>query len=92
MIVSEVLATKESWYNIKLVSLQCFAAILLLIGYNFGYKSTNNIWSVTAASIATIVIAEPIIVWALYKTLPSFWTSISLILSIISIIIIILQE
>ena len=44
--------------------------VALLYGYWSGYKA-GGIWAVTAVSIGSIVVIEPILVWMMFHEMPS---------------------
>jgi hypothetical protein len=54
--------------------LMTIAWILLLLWYLYGYRAFNNIWVISAISITTIVIIEPILALILFKETPSVGT------------------
>jgi hypothetical protein len=43
----------------------------LVAGYMLGFRSFKNIWIVSAASITTILIIEPILAYAFFHQLPT---------------------
>ncbi len=60
--------------------LQLFLKMLLMIlvgggllstGYIFGYSLFKNIWVVSAISITSILIVEPVLAWAFFHQLPT---------------------
>jgi hypothetical protein len=48
-----------------------FAGICLVLAYWMGYRVVGNIWVVTIASLTSILILEPIVVFVMFKELPS---------------------
>ena len=48
-----------------------FAGVCLIFAYWMGYHVVGNIWVVTIASITSILILEPIVVFAMFKEIPS---------------------
>lgn len=60
--------------------------ISLVSGYIFGFKAFKNIWIVSAVSITTILIIEPILNYALFRQLPTRGASVGLLLGIIGFI------
>lgn len=58
---------------------------LLVYGYTFGYQAFKNIWIVTALSIASILVVEPVVAWFLFREVPTTGAMIALILGIIGI-------
>ncbi len=57
-----------------------FGASLLICGYALGFSAFKNIWIVTAVSITSILIVEPIINYAIFRQLPTAGALIGLIL------------
>ena len=62
------------------------AAALLVYGYIFGYQVFKNIWTVTAMSVAGILVVEPLVAWLLFREMPTTGAGIVLILGAIGII------
>lgn len=60
-IYGEMLATKSRFTWAVLCGV--IGQLSLLYGYWIGYKATGHVWSVTVASIGSIVIVEPILIW-----------------------------
>jgi hypothetical protein len=85
MICAEVLASKGSWYSPPVVSLQLASAIALLVLYNWGLKKIGDIWIVSVASVASVVIAEPIIVYALTRKIPGTYPAIGMLLALLAV-------
>lgn len=52
----------------------------LIFGYTFGYKAFKNIWIVSAISITSILIIEPIINYSIFRQVPTSGALIGLIL------------
>lgn len=57
-----------------------FAGAFLILGYILGYKSFKNIWIVSALSITSILIMEPVIGYLIFQQLPTRGAIIGLIL------------
>ena len=55
---------------IKMLLVVVVAGSLLLLGYYFGYYSFKDIWVVSVISVVSIIIAEPILNFIFFKTLP----------------------
>ena len=55
----------------KILPIIVLASTLLLIGYMLGLKSFKNIWVVSAISITSILIMEPIIAYTVTNQLPT---------------------
>jgi hypothetical protein len=86
-IYSEIIAAKNInsfattfW---KMSGIMALAGLLLIAGYMFGLKYLNNIWVVGVVSIASIIIMEPIITYALFHELPSRGAFLGLILGML---------
>jgi hypothetical protein len=47
------------------------AGIPLLYGYRVGAETANSVWPVFVVSIASIVIVEPLLIWAMLRDRPS---------------------
>jgi len=60
--------------------------VLLVAGYILGYSKFQNIWVVTAISIGSIVIFEPILAMLLFRQIPTFGSGVGLILGVLAII------
>ncbi len=58
-----------------------------IAGYILGYKSFQNIWIVSALSITSILIIEPILGYALFQQLPTKGAFLGLILAVIGFIV-----
>jgi hypothetical protein len=69
-IYSEMLVAKEPrwWWTFFLITL---AGIPLLIGYHYGYKAFGSMWAVMVVSIVSILLVEPVLVWVMFKELPT---------------------
>ncbi len=89
-IYSEVIAarnihtfTATFW---KMSAVMTLAGLLLIAGYMLGLKYLNNIWIVGAVSIASIIITEPLITYAIFHELPSRGALIGLVLGILGLL------
>jgi hypothetical protein len=56
------------------------AGALLIAGYMYGYRSFKNIWMVSALSITSILIMEPLIGYLVFQQLPTRGAVLGLIL------------
>ena len=54
--------------------------VLLVAGYTFGFKYFQNIWIVSAVSITSILIIEPVLAYSFFHQLPTRGAWIGLIL------------
>lgn len=87
-VVSEMVAAKAhhatsqsfSVIYIKSCVLIALAGCFLIAGYMLGYKSNKNIWVVSAMSITSILIMEPLIGYIIFQQLPTRGAFIGLIL------------
>ncbi|MEK7159794.1 MAG: hypothetical protein AAB766_04835 [Patescibacteria group bacterium] len=55
----------------KMLALFTLAGGFLIAGYILGFKAFKNIWIVSAASITSILIIEPILAWTIFHQLPT---------------------
>lgn len=69
-IYSEMLVAKKPdwWWTFFLITL---AGIPLLIGYHYGYKAFGNMWAVMVVSVVSILLVEPVLVFVMFKELPT---------------------
>ena len=51
---------------------------LLVAGYMIGYFHLRNIWIITAISIGSILIVEPLLALLLFRQLPTFGAAVGL--------------
>jgi len=56
---------------LRLLPLIVAGSILLLAGYMLGYRTFRNIWLVSAISITSILIIEPLLAWTLFHQAPT---------------------
>ena len=56
---------------LKMFFVIIIAGGFLIAGYMLGFKSFQNIWIVSAASITSILIIEPILAWAIFQQIPT---------------------
>ncbi len=89
-IYSEVIAAKNigNFSNTfwKMSVIMAIAGLLLIAGYMYGLKYWGNIWIVGVVSIASIIIMEPIITYALFHVLPSKGALVGLIFGIMGLL------
>ncbi|MCF5026113.1 hypothetical protein CQ014_13260 [Pseudomonas lurida] len=76
-IYSEVVTAKlahagdGSWQGfIMPVVVMCFAGLCLLGAYWLGYRAVGDIWVVTVVSITSLLLLEPVVIWALFHEVP----------------------
>ena len=76
-IYSEVVTAKlaqagsGSWEVFVLpVVLMCFAGLCLLGAYWLGFVVVGDIWNVTVVSVTSLLLLEPVVVWALFHEAP----------------------
>ncbi|TSD02657.1 MAG: hypothetical protein Athens071416_593 [Parcubacteria group bacterium Athens0714_16] len=55
----------------KMFLMITLAGGFLLAGYMLGFKSFKNIWIVSAISITSILIVEPILAWTIFQQMPT---------------------
>lgn len=60
--------------------------VLLIAGYILGYMKFQNIWIVTAISIGSIVVFEPVLAALLFNQVPTTGAAVGLVLGIAAII------
>ena len=70
----------------KMAVAATLAGLVIIAGYYFGYKSSKNIWLVTAVSIGSILITEPIISWIVFHERPTFGASVGLTFGVLGIL------
>ena len=64
-----IIARGASWgWSFFLITL---AGIPLLYGYRTGYESFGNMWPVAVASLVSILIVEPLLIWGMFADVPS---------------------
>ncbi len=68
-------------------TISIIGVVLLVYGYTFGYQAFRNIWIVTAISIASIIVVEPVLAWLLFHEMPTTGAVIALVLGIIGIVV-----
>ena len=56
---------------LRVFAIMAVAGSMLIAGYIIGYKAFNNIWIVSALSITTILIVEPLLNMALFQDTPT---------------------
>jgi drug/metabolite transporter (DMT)-like permease len=90
-IYSEMLvAKKPDWlWTFFLITL---AGVPLLLGYHYGYKAFGSMWAVMAVSILTILLVEPLLVWTMFRELPSRIALISLLLGAVGLVLLLFEE
>lgn len=71
---------------IKMSLVMIISGFCLMGGYALGVKYLNNIWVVGAISFASIIITEPLISYAIFRTLPSKGALIGLVFGVLGIL------
>lgn len=56
--------------NLFLFAMVFSGCTLLLVAYTVGYQAAKNIWVVTAASVGSILVVEPVLAWIFFHQLP----------------------
>ena len=69
---------------LKMFFVIIIAGGFLIAGYMLGFKSFQNIWIVSAASITSILIIEPILAWTIFQQLPTKGALLGLIFGVLS--------
>lgn len=60
--------------------------VLIVAGYVYAYLYFKNIWIVTAISIGSIVVFEPILAFFLFKQVPTMGAAIGIVLGVLGIV------
>lgn len=68
---------------LKMFLLITFAGGFLIAGYMLGLNAFKNIWIVSAASITSILIVEPILSWLFFQQIPTTGALIGFVLGVI---------
>jgi len=58
----------------------------LIAGYMLGFNAFKNIWIVSAVSITSILIVEPILAWTIFQQLPTTGAVVGLVLGVVGLI------
>jgi hypothetical protein len=95
IVFSEMVATKKvsdgilTYKNVFILAMivNVLACVILTFGYINGYRMFNNIWIITAVSIAGIVVCEPLVAWFLFKEIPTTGAGIGLSLGLAGILV-----
>lgn len=67
---------------LKMLLIMFMGGALLISGYMLGFRAFRNIWIVSAISITSILIVEPILAYLLFQQLPTKGAAIGLVLGI----------
>ncbi len=59
---------------------------VLIAGYMLGYVHLKNIWIVTAISVGSILIVEPLLAWLLFHQMPTLGAGIGLTLGALGVL------
>lgn len=70
----------------RMFLIMTLGGLFLITGYLLGYKGFNNLWIITVISIATLLIAEPLIIVTIFNQIPTTGALIGFILGIIGLI------
>lgn len=81
----EMMIAKQS-HILFMTILSLVAGLVVIAGYYYGYQTSKNIWVVTAASIGTILITEPIISWLIFHEIPTRGATLGLIFGALGLI------
>lgn len=90
-IYAEIFSSKEASLNYQFswllfskgLGIMIIGCVLLLAGYIMGYRVFKNIWIVSAISIASILITEPILNYLIFQQLPTKGALAGLVLGVI---------
>ncbi len=76
-IYSEVAAARlahtgnTTWADLALpVLIMCFAGICLIGAYWLGYVAVGDIWLITVVSVTSLLLLEPLVIWAIFHEQP----------------------
>lgn len=56
---------------LKMFLLITIAGGFLIAGYTLGFNAFKNIWIISVASITSILIVEPILIWTIFHQVPT---------------------
>ena len=66
------LANQQFWQIFwKMFLIITLAGGLLIAGYMLGFSVFKNIWIISVASITSILIVEPILIWIFFQQVPT---------------------
>lgn len=93
-VYAEMIAAKDPFVNyqysfhifVKNFLLFSFAGGFLILGYMLGVNAFKNIWIVTAVSVTSILIVEPLLAYTLYHQLPTKGAMVGMFLGTIGLI------
>ena len=75
-----------SSYLSWMLFLGAVGGVLIVGGYILGYLHFKNIWVVTAISVGSIVVFEPVLAYILFKQVPTMGAAIGLVLGALGIV------
>lgn len=52
------------------VLIMCLGGICLLAAYWLGYVAVGDIWIITVVSVTSLLLLEPLVIWALFQQAP----------------------
>ncbi len=52
------------------VLIMCLGGLCLLAAYWLGYMAVGDIWIVTVVSVTSLLLLEPLVIWALFQQMP----------------------
>lgn len=73
-------------YLSGMLFLGAIGGVLIVGGYILGYIHFKNIWIVTAISVGSIVVFEPVLAYILFKQVPTMGAAIGLVLGVLGIV------
>lgn len=70
----------------KMFIIMMFAGAMLIGGYMLGFSAFRNIWIVSALSVGSILVVEPVLAYSFFQQLPTTGALVGLILGVAGII------
>jgi len=89
-IYAETFVIKYKVFSIgfwNMILLMCVGGVFLVFGYVLGYRAFHNLWFVTAISIGTLLVVEPLLLRFLLDQVPNTSSTIAFTLGVLGIII-----
>ena len=91
IIYSELEAARQR-ISVFIVGCAIISSLLLLFAYSQLMLLSGSIWTVSAMSILSVCVSEPLLIWILYKESPSLKSLIGFSLGVIGIIVLSLPD
>jgi len=89
-IYAETFVIKHKIFSVgfwSMIFLMCVGGVFLVFGYVFGYRAFHNLWYVTAISIGTLLIVEPLLLRYLLGQIPTTGSLVSFTLGVFGILV-----